>query len=186
MNQAKIFDENNAVPVVVNNHRKASLPLEQKHLLKQSSMTHKCLLLFILLSIILVAVVIGCCIWIIHLRIKYKILNEKINSNGTIHYRRLNQTKDNEMIQGLTEKIKHVVIKELHNVKSLCLENADLRSETTFFKNLACLEACYTCVEDFPLDSVSLSSSCCDIFSFVFFLAQQIFNQQLWSNVQLC
>jgi len=63
------------------------------------------------------------------------------------------------MIQDVKKKIKRVVVKELRNVKSLCLENADLRSGTKFFENLACLEACYTCVEDFPIDSVSLSSS---------------------------
>lgn len=132
-------------------------------------MTQKCLILFVLLSIILVGVVIGCCIWIINLRIQYKILNEHINSNGTIHYRRLSQTKDNEMIHGLTKKIKLVVVKELRNVKNLYLKNSDLRSGTKFLEDLACLEACYTCVEDFPLDSVSLSSSCCDIFLFFFF-----------------
>jgi hypothetical protein len=183
MDQTNIIDNNDPVTVAVSNDGEASLPLERKHLLKQSLITHKCLLLFILLSIILIGVVIGCCIWIIHLKVQYKVLNEHINSNGTIHYRRLNQTEDNKMIQGLTKKIKNVVVKELRNVKSLCLENSDLRSGTKFLENLACLEACYTCVEDFPLDSVSLSSSCCDIFSFFFSLAQRKGNQQLWPNV---
>src|SRR5690348_9023623 len=62
---------NNPVPVAANNRRKSSLSLKQKQPSSLSSMAQKYSSLFVLLSIILLGVVIGCSIWIINLRMKY-------------------------------------------------------------------------------------------------------------------
>lgn len=153
---------------VNNNQRKSTLAFKQNYLSNHSLRMQKCLLSFILLSIILVGVIIGCFIWIIHLRTKYHIVNGQTINNDTIQYIRDIQIKDNEAIQIWAKKMKNILKKEFKTFKKICVENSLPSLEVTrvpvinnsykiFFEEIACLEACYKCVEDFPLSTVSLS-----------------------------
>ena len=74
------------------------------------------------------------------------------------------------MIEIFIKQMKHGLKEELHELKIPCPTNSSSRSEATTesmvvspstrsLENLACLEACYKCVEDYPLTSVSLSSN---------------------------
>jgi hypothetical protein len=179
-------DNNNNEPVIVpiNDQRQSSSSTKRKQLFNLSSTTQKCLLLFVLLSIILVGVVIGGCIWIIHLKTECNILNEHIKYNKTIQYMRQSQTEGNEASQGLMKNMRDTTLKRLRKLEKVYLINPCLRSNaTTAFKAkdssptaielFACLEACYICMEDYPVVSISLSSTRCNNFSLFFFNSRQ-------------
>jgi hypothetical protein len=77
----------NPVTVVFTNYTQYPLQLNRKRLFNLSSRTQKCLLLFVLLSIILTGVVIGCCFRIVQLRMKYDIiLKEQAKNKEILRY----------------------------------------------------------------------------------------------------
>ena len=86
----------------------------------------------------------------------------------TNQYLNQNQAQDNEILQDIIKKIKYTLVNELRKIKPLCREIPHSTSEVTTpvlidnsttvaLEGLACLEACYTCVEDYPLTNVGLS-----------------------------
>lgn len=159
--------KDNSLPVAVNNPKK-SLLLKQKELIKLSSIAQKCFLVFLLLSIILLGIVMGFSAWIIHLKAKHTVLNEHARNNETIHYIKLSQTRFHEIIEDLMNKMRQVMLKRLHEIEKNCIEKSNLDPEAspispdlypTFVEDLACLKACYKCIDERLSSSVILSSN---------------------------
>lgn len=77
----------NPVTVVLGDQTKLPVQIKQKYPFGYSSITQRCLLLFILLTIILTGLIIVGSIWSIHLRMEYNnILNEQKKNNEKILY----------------------------------------------------------------------------------------------------
>ncbi|CAF1206893.1 unnamed protein product [Adineta ricciae] len=98
--QENICENNNIEMNIIDDGRKRTCKLkEQNQSLKILSMTRKCSLVFILLSIILGILLIGCCVWIIILNMKYQhILKEKTMNEEKIDDLNTLQSKNQQKI----------------------------------------------------------------------------------------
>ena len=173
--------KDNSSPVAVNN-RKKSLSLKQKELFKLSSIAQKCFLVFVLLSIILLGIVMGCSVWIIQLKkTKYIVPNETANNNETGYYVKISPTRFHEIIEDLMDKMRQVMLKRLYEIEKTCIEKSNLDPGATlvppsadpyptFVEDLACLKACYKCIDERLSSSVSFPSNRYDTLNlFLFF-----------------